>query len=160
MSGLWFEDIAVGTRQELGRYTFTREAIMAFARRFDPQAFHLDDEAARRSHFGALCASGWHTAAAFMRCCAEHAAAGREEARRAGAPLPEPGPSPGFEKLQWLKPVYVGDTVSYRSEIVSKRRLASRPRWGLVVARNTGVNQAGEAVFSFESKLLVARRQP
>ena len=78
----FWEDIAVGERAEIGRHTFTADGIKAFARRFDPQPFHLDEAAAARSHFGALCASGWHTASVWMRLMVEHQNR-EDEARRA-----------------------------------------------------------------------------
>lgn len=155
---LWFDEVMPGARAELGSYRFTGENITAFARKFDPQAFHLDDEAARNTHFGALCASGWHVSAAYMRCCADHNFAGCDAAEAAGKELPPLGPSPGFENLNWLKPVHVGDTITYFNEITSKRPMSSRSDWGLVFALNTGVNQRGEMVFRFDGKLLVARR--
>jgi acyl dehydratase len=154
----FFEDIAVGERFEIGRHTFDAGGIKAFARRFDPQAFHLDEEAASRSHFGALCASGWHTAAVWMRLMVDHQK--REDAaRRArGEPIATLGPSPGFKELKWLKPVYVGDTIAYSSEVLSTRASASRPEWGLMTIRNIGVNQKGEPVISFVSVAFVERR--
>jgi acyl dehydratase len=155
---IWFEDIEVGWKAEHGSYTFTRERILAFARKYDPQGFHLDDEAAREGPFGRLAASGWHTAAAFMRCWADMSARMRAEAEALGLPLPPVGPSPGFEKLQWLKPVHVDDTITYFGEILDKRPLSSRPEWGLTSTLHTGVNQSGETVYSFIARLLVARR--
>ena len=154
----FFEDIAVGDKIELGRHTFTAAAIKAFATRFDPQPFHLDEAAAARSHFGALCASGWHTAAMWMRLMVEHHRRDDEARRSRGEPIAALGPSPGFRELKWVRPVYVGDTVSYASEILETRASASRPQWGLMTIRNTGVNQKGEPVISFISVAFVARR--
>ena len=154
----FFEDIAVGDKLELGRHTFTADAIKAFAARFDPQPFHLDEAAAARSHFGALCASGWHTAAMWMRLMVEHHRREDEARRSRGEPIAALGPSPGFRELKWLKPVYVGDTISYATEILETRASASRPQWGLMTIRNTGVNQKGEPVISFISVAFVARR--
>jgi len=154
----FFEDIAVGERHELGRHTFGADDIKAFATRFDPQAFHVDEAAAARSHFGALCASGWHTAAIWMRLMVEHQRredAARRERNEAIAAL---GPSPGFRDLKWLKPVFVGDTITYAMEIVEARPSNSRPEWGLITLRNTGVNQKGEPVISFVSVAFVERR--
>ena len=121
---------------------------MAFARSYDPQAFHLDPEAARHTHFGALCASGWHTAAAWMKRL--HITRARDIAytERSG-PVPQLGPSPGFRNLRWLLPVYAGDTIRYACTLTDKRTTASRPGWGLATHRNTGVNQRGETVFAF-----------
>jgi acyl dehydratase len=154
----FFEDIAIGERAELGTYTFTADAIKGFAGRFDPQAFHLDEAAAARSPFGALCASGWHTAAVWMRLMVAHQR--REDAarRERGEPVAQLGPSPGFRELKWLRPVYVGDTIHYAMEIVETRPSNSRPDWGLITLRNTGVNQKGEPVISFLSVAFVERR--
>ena len=83
-----------------------------------------------------------------------------DEARRArGEPLAELGPSPGFRDLKWVKPVHVGDTISYGTEVVELRPLESRPGWGMIFVRNTGVNQRGEAVISFISSAFVERRE-
>ena len=155
----FWEEIAVGERAEIGRYTFTTDNIKDFARRFDPQPFHLDEAAAARSHFGALCASGWHTASVWMRLMVDYQ--GRENEARAarGEPSATLGPSPGFRELKWLKPVYVGDTVSYSTEVIEKRASNSRPEWGLMSIRNSGVNQKDEPVISFISVAFVERRK-
>ncbi|MDH3741756.1 MAG: MaoC family dehydratase N-terminal domain-containing protein, partial [Hyphomicrobiales bacterium] len=87
-----------------------------------------------------------------------HNFAGCDAAKATGKELPPLGPSPGFENLKWLKPVYAGDTITFHSEITGKRELTSRDDWGLVFAANTGINQNGDLVFSFDGKLLVARR--
>ena len=155
----FFEDIAVGDKIEIGKHTFTAEAIKAFATRFDPQSFHLDENAAARSHFGALCASGWHTAAMWMRLMVEHHRREDDARRSRGDPIAALGPSPGFRELKWLRPVYVGDTISYATEVLETRASASRPQWGLMTIRNTGVNQKGEPVISFISVAFVARRK-
>ena len=154
----FWEDIVVGERAEVGRYTFSADGIKGFARRFDPQPFHLDEAAAARSHFGALCASGWHTASVWMRLMVDHHRREDEAQRARGETVASFGPSPGFRELKWLKPVYAGDTVSYSSEIVDKRTSNSRPDWGLMSLRNTGVNQKGEPVISFLSVAFVERR--
>ena len=154
----WFEDLRVGTRIELGSHTFTAEEIKAFAREFDPQPFHLDGEAAARSHFGALCASGWHTAAVCLRHVVEDRHRQQAELRRRGEPIAKTGPSPGLRDLRWPKPVYVGDTISFATEIVELRDVARRPDVGLRVARNTGTNQRGELVYSVLSSTYIERR--
>ena len=154
----FFEDIAVGERFELGRHTFDADGIKAFARRFDPQPFHLDEAAAARSHFGALCASGWHTAAVWMRLMVDtqrREDEARRAARRAGR---DARAVAGFKELKWLKPVYVGDTISYATEVVETRPSNSRPGWGLITIRNSGMNQKGEPVISFVSVAFVERR--
>ena len=154
----FFEDIAVGDTAEFGRHTFTADEIKRFAAQFDPQPFHLDETAAARSHFGALCASGWHTVAAWMRCAMAFRRAEDEALRAAGEPVAELGPSPGFRELKWLKPVYAGDTITYTTEVVETRVSKSRPGWGLVFNRNTGTNQHGEVVMSFIGSAFVERR--
>src|SRR5581483_11620241 len=112
----FYDDIKVGDRYALGSHLFTAAAIKSFAGRFDPQRFHVDEDEAKRSHFGALCASGWHTAVVWMRLMVEFRA--REAAARIarGEKAATIGPSPGFRELKWLKPVYAGDTISYESE--------------------------------------------
>jgi acyl dehydratase len=154
----YFEDLAIGERVELGSHTFSAEEIKTFATRFDPQAFHTDEAAAARSPFGALSASGWHTAAMWMRLWVERQKRQHAALREKGEPIAAAGPSPGFRDLKWLKPVYVGDTISYAMEIVETRPSARRPQWGLVTLRNTGANQKGELVLSFISTAFVERR--
>jgi acyl dehydratase len=154
----YFEDIRVGDKLVIGRHTFTAEEIKSFAERFDPQPFHLDEAAAARSQFGALCASGWHTAVMWMRLRMDQMRLEVEAQRARGEPVAQLGPSPGFRQLQWRKPVYAGDTITYASEVLESRALDSRPGWGLVQFLNTGVNQAGEPVLSFIGSAFVERR--
>jgi acyl dehydratase len=155
----FFDDLAIGAARDLGTAAFTPEAIVGFASRFDPQRFHVDPDAARRSHFGALCASGWHTAAMWMKVMTENRRRADDTAREAGERPAVLGPSPGFRDLKWLKPVYAGDTIRYRSTPTEKRPSASRPGWGLVFQHNTGDNQHGERVFEFKSAVLWERKQ-
>jgi acyl dehydratase len=154
----YFEDIRVGDIVPVGRHTFTADEIKAFATRFDPQLFHMDEAAAERSHFGALCASGWHTAVVWMRLMVDHRRAMTEAARARGEPVAGIGPALGFRALKWLKPVYVGDTIEYQSEVIETRISNSRPGSGLMTIRSTGVNQNGKPVISFESITFVERR--
>ncbi len=154
----FLEDIELDKRVELGRHTFDAGEIKYFASRFDPQAFHMDEAAAKASHFGGLCASGWHTASVWMRLMVEHHRREDEARRKRGEPVAKLGPSPGFRNLRWLKPVYAGDTIAYFSEPVDKRASATRPGWGLLTVRNTGVNQNGDTVLSFDSTAFVERR--
>jgi acyl dehydratase len=144
----WFEDLQVGTRTALGAETFTRESIIEFAQIYDPQPFHVDDEAARSSLFGRLAASGWHTASMWMKQFVDTRTKFENERGPSSEPAPRPGPSPGFTKLRWHRPVYAGDTISFASELVDKR-VTSRPGWGLVFSRNIGVNQDGVPVYEF-----------
>jgi acyl dehydratase len=154
----YFEDVQVGDVFPVGRHTFTADEIKAFAGRFDPQLFHLDEAAAAQSHFGALCASGWHTAVIWMRLMVDRRRALAEAARARGEPVAAMGPALGFRDLKWLKPVYVGDTIDYKSEVIELRPSGSRPRTGLMTIISTGVNQNGEPVISFVSTTLVERR--
>jgi len=154
----YFEDLRVGMRTEVGSHTFTADEIKAFAREFDPQPFHLDEEAAARSHFGALCASGWHTAAVCLRHIVLARQRQQAEQRRRGELAARTGPSPGLRDVRWPRPIYVGDTIAFAQEIVELRTVASRPDVGLRVARHTGVNQRGELVYSVLSSTFIERR--
>lgn len=138
----------IGMTRDLGAHRFEAEAIVAFARAYDPQVFHLDAEAARATHFGALCASGWQTAAVWMKRLNATVARDIAFTARSG-PVPQLGPSPGFKDLQWLRPVYAGDTIRYASRLVDRRASASRPGWGIATHHNTAQNQRGEPVFAF-----------
>lgn len=156
----FFEDFAVGMRADLGSHIFTAAEIKAFAREFDPQPFHVDEAAAAASHFGALCASGWHTAAMCLRHVVDDRHRRQAELRRRGEKVARTGPSPGLRDVRWPKPVYAGDTVSFATEIVELRDVASRPGVGLRIARNTGVNQHGDLVYSVLSSTFIERRRP
>ena len=154
----YFDDIEVGDRMAIGSHTFTADEIKDFARQYDPQPFHVDEEAAKRSHFGALCASGWHTAAMWMRLRILYGRRDDAERIARGEGNATLGPSPGFREMKWPKPVYAGDTISYASEVIEARPSQSRPGWGLIHVRNTGTNQKGEPVLSFISTAFVQRR--
>ncbi len=156
MMGLFMEEIVLHSRVALGTYTFTRENMLSYARRFDPVGFHVDDEAGRASPYGALTAAGLHTASGWMSCFVNASAEARTALERAGKPLPELGPSPGIQNLQWLKPVFAGDVISYFTTPTTRRLLRSRPGWGVVGGHNEGFNQTGSLVFSFESAVLTA----
>jgi acyl dehydratase len=157
MLGLFLEDIDEGLSVDLGSYHFTREGILKFATKYDPQPFHLSDEAGLAGPFGGFSASGWHTASGWMKCFVATNNMAREKLLAMGKLSPEVGPSPGFTNLKWLKPVNPGDTVQYRCTVTGKRVLATRPQWGLVFSLNEGFNQKDELVFSFEGKVLTAR---
>lgn len=154
----FYEDIAIGDAAEIGTHHFTAQDIKTFAQAYDPQPFHIDEEAARRSHFGALCASGWHTAAMWMRLMVLHRRHETEELMRRGETVPPHGPSPGFREMRWPRPVYAGDTISYAIEVREKRASISRPQWGLVIFLCSGANQRGEPVLSFLSTAFIGRR--
>jgi acyl dehydratase len=153
----YFEELQLGDREELGSHTFTAAEIKAFAARYDPQPFHIDEEAAARSHFGGLCASGWHTGAVCMRLIALTNQRDAEQRRARGEGVPSTGPSPGVRDIRWLRPVFPGDTISYASEI-KELRAAKRPGYGLVVSATTGTNQNGELVYSALGAVFVERR--
>ena len=146
---LFFEDFVIGERREFGSFTFTAEDIKRFARRFDPQRFHLSEEEGRNSLFGGLAASGWHVASVCMKLLVADAQRADREAEARGEEVAVAGPSPGFRELRWIKPVLAGDTISFAGMIETKRISESRPEWGIVQIRNSGTNQRGEAVFSF-----------
>ncbi|HZL32287.1 MAG TPA: MaoC family dehydratase [Pseudolabrys sp.] len=154
----YFDDLRLGDLVMTGQHTFHADEIKAFARRFDPQPFHVDEEAAANSHFGALCASGWHTAAAWMRLLVDHRRAVEEDMRARGEPMAGSGPALGLRDLKWLKPVYVGDAINYKSEITELRMSGSRLTHGLMTILTTGVNQNGAPVISFYSTTFVERR--
>jgi acyl dehydratase len=155
MSGLYWEDIEIGSRRELGTYTFTEDEIVRFARKYDPQPFHIDKEAAKHSIFGGLVASGWHTAAIWMKLAIEGRARGNEGG---SARTMRSGVSPGFEDMKWLKPVRPGMTLTYTSETFEKVELRSRPELGLIKTCNEARNETGELVFSFTGKGFMQRK--
>ncbi len=130
-----WEDLAVGTVLEFGGLTVSREEIVAFARQFDPQPFHVDEEAARRSLYGGLIASGWHTCAMAMRMYYDAVLC---RAASQG--------SPGVEKVRWLRPVRPGDTLRVRLQVMEARPSESKPQLGLVRSHWTVLNQAGDVV--------------
>jgi acyl dehydratase len=154
----FFEDLQIGERRELGSHTFTADSIKAFATRYDPQLFHVDEEAAARSHFRGLCASGWQTGAVCMRLIALANERDERERRARGEAVPNLGPSPGVRDLRWHKPVYAGDTISYALEI-KELRDKGPPGFGLVVSQTTGTNQAGELVYSALGAVFVERKR-
>jgi acyl dehydratase len=145
---IYFEDLEVGAATDFGEYPVTREEVLEFARKYDPQPFHLSDEEAAKTHFGRLAASGWHTAAMTMAVIARHVVANRQ----AGLG------SPGIDELRWKKPVYPGDTLHVRGEILEKTPSRSRPDMGSFRTLTTVANQDGETVMTFVSIVLIRRR--
>jgi len=154
----FFEEMEIGARRELGSFTFTADAIKKFAAQFDPQAFHLDEEAGRKSLFGGLAASGWHVGSVCMKLLVADAQRQMKEAAARGEEVAVWGPSPGFRELRWIRPVLAGDTISFSSVVETKRTSEKRPEWGIVQARNTGTNQRGEQVYSVQATAFVPRR--
>ncbi len=144
----FYEDLEVGSRRDIGAYSFSAEAIKKFAATYDPQRFHLDEEEGRKSLFGGLAASGWHIASVCMRVLVTDGQRRTTEAHARGEQVGTPGPSPGIRDLRWIRPVLAGDTISFSTTLQSKRVSASRPGWGVLQTRADGVNQRGEQVFS------------
>ena len=156
--GNYFEDIRVGEVRELGSHTFERDEIIAFAQAFDPQPFHLSEEAGKASLFGGLSASGWHTASMFIRQVVRSRHVHEAALRAEGKPIAVWGPSPGFLNLAWLKPVLMGDTIAYRNKVIETRALKTRPDRGFVVTLAEGRNQHGVIVFRYTGQMFVERR--
>ncbi len=151
MSGIaYFEDLEVGQKSSFGHYEVTREEVLDFAQKYDPQPFHLSDEAAAKTHFGRLAASGWHTAAMQMNMLV------KEWSQHSVASLG----SPGLDELKWMKPVYPGDTLRVESELLEKRRSSSRPEMGLTKTQSTVFNQHNEPVMSMIANGMVRVRNP
>lgn len=148
----YFEDMVVGTRTRSSRtYKVTREEVIEFASKYDPQPFHLDDEAAKQTFFGRLSASGWHTGAMAMRMMVD--------TWKDGEPTAGLG-SPGLDELRWVKPVYPGDELGVEVELIEKRRSKSRPDMGLTKSRQTVFNQHGEVVMTMIGNGLIRVRNP
>jgi acyl dehydratase len=144
----YFDDIEVGDATEFGHYDVTREEVLEFARKYDPQPFHLSDEEAAKTHFGRLAASGWHTCAMTMAVIARHVV--NDEQAGLG--------SPGVDELRWLKPVYPGDRLTVRGSIVEKIPSRSKPHIGVIRTKTRVSNQDGVDVMSFTSIVMMQRR--
>jgi acyl dehydratase len=145
---IFFEDLEIGAETDFGSYEVTREEVIEFAQKYDPQPFHLSDEAAARTHFGRLAASGWHTCAMTMAVIARYVVA--DEQAGLG--------SPGVDELRWLKPVYPGDTLTVRGQIIEKTPSRSKPEIGSFRTQTTVTNQDDVAVMRFTSIVLMRRR--
>lgn len=146
---IWWEDLAAGSRRDLGTISPTAEEIIAFASQFDPQPFHLSEEGGKASLFGGLCASGWHTCSMAMRLMVTNFLG---QSSSLG--------SPGMENLKWLKPVYPGDVLQLTQHIVESRPMASRPDVGLIRSQWQMVNQHGQPVMQMEGYGMFRRRTP
>ncbi len=147
---LYYEDIEVGSTQAYGHYEVTREEVLEFAGKYDPQPFHLDDDAAAKTHFGRVSASGWHTCAMAMRMMVENMKANKQ----AGLG------SPGVDQIRWKKPVYPGDTLRVESTIVEKRRSQSRREMGIFKSTIRIFNQDDDVVLEMISNGLISVRDP
>jgi len=152
---MWFEDVPLGVRTVLGWYTFTEENILAFARRYDPQAVHVGEEAAAQSIYGGLIASGWHTAAVWMKLTIAH----RRAQIAAGAPAVQDNfVSPGVREIKWHKPVRPGTILTYTNESFAKLDWPSLPKFGLIEGMNEARDETGALYYSFINRVLIARR--
>jgi acyl dehydratase len=144
---LYWEDFPAGHVMDFGGMPVERDAVITFARQFDPQPFHVDEGAARDSLFGGLCASGWHTCAMAMRMMCD---AYLLESASVG--------SPGIDALRWHRPVFPGDTLRVRMQVLSARAMASRPQVGLVQSRWDVRNQHDQTVLTMEGWGMFQRR--
>jgi acyl dehydratase len=147
---IYYEDLEIGAETLFGSYDVTREEVIEFAQKYDPQPFHLSDEAAAETHFGRLAASGWHTCAMTMAVIARHVVA--DEQAGLG--------SPGVDELRWMKPVYPGDTLTVRGKIIEKTPSRSKPEIGSFRTQTIVTNQDDIPVMRFTSIVLMRRRPP
>ena len=145
---LYFEDLEPGTTASFGHYEVTRDEVIEFASKYDPQPFHLSDQAAAATHFGRLSASGWHTCAMVMRMLVDNMSVNRQ----AGLG------SPGLDELRWLKPVYPGDTLRVETELLDKTPSRSRPEMGSFRSAARVFNQHDDLVATMKSIGLIRTR--
>jgi acyl dehydratase len=143
----WFEDYVPGAVHDLGSVVVDEQEVIAFARQFDPQPFHLDKERAEKSAFRGLIASGWHTACMAMRLIVDHYLS---EISSEG--------SPGIDELRWLRPVRPGDQLSVRATILDARLSRSRPERGIVRSKIETLNQDEEVVMHLTSIIFIRCR--
>lgn len=146
----WYEDIDENETFAIGEHTFTEDEIIDFGKRYDPQYFHTDPEAAKHAHFGGLIASGWHTVCVGHQKMVETLTAEEERLRALGEQPGVAGPSPGVNKMEFNAPVRPGDTVTYTLSFTGKRVSKSIPGWGLLFNKLVAVNQNGEQVYAAE----------
>jgi len=144
----YFEDLEIGAETYFGSYEVTRDEILEFARKYDPQPFHLSEEEAAKTHFGRIAASGWHTCAMTMAVIARHVV----DDEQAGLG------SPGIDELRWRRPVYPGDTLHVRGTIVDRTPSRSKPHMGSFRTEMIVTNQNDQAVMTFTSIVLIRRR--
>lgn len=147
---LYYEDLVVGQVRTFGRYEVTLEEVLDFAGKYDPQPFHLSDEAAAKTHFGRISASGWHTCAMTMRMVVDNM--GELQQASLG--------SPGIDEIRWLKPVHPGDVLTCESELLEKRRSKSKPDIGITKTATRVCNQNGELVMSYVANGMIRVRNP
>ncbi|MEZ5656231.1 MAG: MaoC family dehydratase [Sphingobium sp.] len=139
----YFDDLELGATERFGRYKVTREEVIEFASNYDPQLFHLEDEAASKSIFGKISASGWHTCSMMMRMQVDHwKDIGIDKASLGGM---------GMDELRWTKPVYPGDILSCEVTLIEKKVSKSKPDRGIVKSRCKVYNQDGDIVLTMVS---------
>lgn len=139
----------------IGSHTFEAEEIIRFAKKYDPQPFHVDPELAKASLFGGLCASGWHTVSVWMKLQRRSVAQNTERLRNMGASYPEFGPSPGMKRLRWLRPVFAGESITYSNRILEIRPSGSKPGWWLMTNEAWAENPDHIEVMRFESAVFL-----
>jgi acyl dehydratase len=145
----YFEDFPTGYTVDVGTFTLTADEIVDFARRYDPQPMHVDPDAASRSPYGGLIASGWHTVASYMRLLVDSVIG---QSASMG--------SPGIDNVRWPKPVRPDEPLRGRFTVLDSRPSNSRPEWGIVRSRGEVLNQADEVLMSLEAVNFFARRPP
>jgi acyl dehydratase len=145
----YFEDYVPGTTVDCGSFTLSEAEIIAFAREYDPQPFHVDPVAAKDGPFGGLIASGWHSTSMLMRHLVDYYV----------SPESSIG-SPGVDHIRWPKPVRPGDTLRVRATVEQARRSASRPDRGIVTTRAELVNQNGDVVMQVTANNFILLRDP
>ncbi len=145
----FFEDYLTGSVHEFGSLSISQEEIISFARRFDPQVFHLDPESAKQTMYGGLIASGWHTSSLMMRLFVDHYLSHNASLG-----------SPGVDELRWYKPVRPGDELSIRVTVTQTRRSRSKPDRGVLHSFVEVLNQNGEVVGSMKALNLLLCRDP
>lgn len=147
--GVTYEDFEVGTTVDVGEHTFSADEIIRFGEQFDPQPFHVDEDAAKASPFRGLIASGWHTCSVMMGLIVRNTLSGSTSMG-----------SPGVDEIRWIKPVREGDTILMKSTVLDKRVSESRPDRGIVSIQWDGINQNGETVIVVRSKVIFGLRNP
>ena len=148
MFDIYYEDIVIDQAETFGAYEVTKDELISFASQYDPQPFHLNEEIAKQSVFGALCTSGWHTCAMTMRMMVDNMMV-RKVAGMG---------SPGVDEIRWLKPVQVGDILSVTTRTISKRPSESRKHIGLIQNSITVNNQHGASVMTMVANVMLLRK--
>lgn len=157
----WFDDMKIGARVEVGSILFEENAMITFAKTYDPRDYLIDKTAAAQGPFGKLVASPWHITAAWMGLMIKNRTGNLYD--KLSTPSPDGdkakiGPSPGFVNLSWANPVEAGDTITYSLEVSKLITLKSKPQWGICRNLSVGVNQRGEEVLSFFGQVLMERK--